>query len=251
MTTKPLEHAVTTLNKRFGLLAHKISQELGLRGNGLTLVPERWSDGRTAWRIVPGAHALWAGSGPEGEAIVRIASSPKGTYTLSWGYTEIWGPGKAKKVLFVSSRMRFFSGSTHEALSLRPLRLEWEGPEVDAQGHLGFPGDGAAHPHWQIGAPDWEEAPESALLRSRESEVINRTKELFEREKAVPPVPLAGARRWLQRLHLPARAHWIEAPCDMDDPTNVHVHPPGSLKEIDNWIISALRYTRHEFHKYA
>ena len=60
-----------------------------------------------------------------------------------------------------------------------------------------------------------------------------------------------GTIPWFHRLHLPARAMWADQLCQMPDEAGPQQHEPSSSTEVDNWLVSAIRYMRHEFSQYS
>ena len=60
-----------------------------------------------------------------------------------------------------------------------------------------------------------------------------------------------GFLSWVHRVHLPVRAMWHAQVCAMPNDAASHQHEPTTVDEVDSWILSAVRYLRHEFDTYA
>ena len=56
---------------------------------------------------------------------------------------------------------------------------------------------------------------------------------------------------WFCKLHFRAPAHWSEVVCILPDQATARRHEPEEFDQLDKWLISALRYLRHEFEIYA
>jgi hypothetical protein len=67
---------------------------------------------------------------------------------------------------------------------------------------------------------------------------------------ASQPARISATLAGFHHLHLPARAMWHEFLCVMPEYAVPQQHTPQSDTELDSWLISALRYLKHEFENY-
>lgn len=130
-----------------------------------------------------------------------------------------------------------------------------------------FPGKGAAHPHWQFDGELRLPVPGAAVVAVEQSDddIVDIT---LSDEGAVIPVDLEaeaseddilptnqteprGPLPWFHKLHLPAKALWSELICDMPDGAAPQQHEPVDTAQLESWVISALRYMKHEFSLYS
>ena len=143
------------------------------------------------------------------------------------------------------------------------FRLEWAGVKTTGSA-IAYPGIGAAHPHWQFDVDSgWlvpaamplrpfnaEEAPIEIDLEPRVEEIDLGVAAPADEGAAPSPTGISATLAGFHRLHLPARAMWHEVQCSMPEVPAPQQHTPGSEVEIDNWLVSALRYLKHEFETY-
>lgn len=128
------------------------------------------------------------------------------------------------------------------------------------RGVIGYPGSGAAHPHWQFDVdagwidpmpePDGAEQAIDIELEPRleEIDLLDEVDALVV--AAPPPRRLSATLAGFHHLHLPARTMWHELLCEMPDVATPHQHTPRHEDEVDRWVVSALRYVRSEFQGY-
>ena len=144
--------------------------------------------------------------------------------------------------------MRFVIASTAFEHSAMQLRLEWEARWENHDGRFEFPGRGAAHPHWQVDSHVLLGDRSMGAEMTINLEDAQPTEEIdLSRNSSVTSHPS----RWFHKLHLPVRAMWHERPCVMPGEVETQQHEPRGVDEIDNWVISAIRYVRHEFSTYS
>jgi hypothetical protein len=161
---------------------------------------------------------------------------------------------------FVSSNLRFVIAGVEDMPDLR-FRLEWAGAKTEG-GAITYPGVGAAHPHWQfdldsgwIGRAPMHVAALGAGQATIEVDLEPKVEEIdlsaaADVAVASPPVRISATLAGFHHLHLPARAMWHELQCVMPELAAPQQHTPQSDTEIDSWLISALRYLKHEFENY-
>ena len=242
----PLTRTDRQLRKRFRALGQKLNNELGFRDQRLVFLTRQDPRGIVAWVLRSQQSpptSSWR------EAACQIAESTRQASAVHLAYSERWAHG-GRRVGFwyESSNMRFVivSGQTHA--ELLNFRLEWAAQCKDTSGQLTFPGRGAAHPHWHIDlhkVDSNEGRKDSTILDISLTDPV----EDVDLRTRIPetPKPL----HWFHKLHLPARATWHKTPCHMPHDVAGHQHEPENVDEIDNWILSAIRYVRHEFETYS
>jgi hypothetical protein len=174
-------------------------------------------------------------------------------------YNEQWSSARLRGNLrFKSSNLKFAVAVRKDAAPPLQFRLEWAGREPGDAGALEFPGLGAAHPHWQFDADATWIADASDDGMAVDVQIPPRPEEMMElmpadQQADATSVPAKGRNPlfWFHRLHLPARAMWHEALRAIPGEPEGQQHEPIDTDEIDRWVISALRYLRHEFKLYA
>lgn len=264
-----LDRTFGQLKSRFRRLGQTLSRELRLRNEFVVQFESTDSrHGRIIWNLKRGEHTEDAESDRGRDVVICLAFSG-GETGLWFGMSEEWRRSGKEKMSFSESRLRFY---VTQGIGARPdqgtvLRLEWKDRDLTQSGKLAFPGSGAAHPHWQFDDPT-EQIAESIATElmppvETEKETIDLTEELLSEEPVEPvearsppgevPVTLPATRyQWFHKIHFAARAEWANHECDLDDEEQPqHAHSPIEIDEIDRWIISPLRYVRHEFNKYA
>jgi hypothetical protein len=155
---------------------------------------------------------------------------------------EQWGPsGKKHRLSFIQCGLKLYVGErTEEAIQC--VRLEWVAPTLDDNGVESYQGKHAGHPHWHI--------DQSALIGQedylRSLEILtaptSTTLEVFTGDTpAALSRPLLDF-SWLQSIHFPARAQWMQTKWDGQHVPGPHQCEPNDLEELTHWWEGALRY---------
>jgi hypothetical protein len=159
------------------------------------------------------------------------------------GLRESWERKDKHKIRFVECSLRLYVGSTDQEPA-HFLRLEWV-----AKDHSGFyQGKHAGHPHWHIDRLAL--AGNKALSRSLEDLTApDQPPELEEFgvltvSRALPQVDLFDC-SWVQNIHLPAHAGWMNKWNGTDIP-GPHQSEPDNFEALENWWAGSLRYFVHE-----
>lgn len=178
----------------------------------------------------------------------------RGPRRLLCSYIEGWNFAR-KRYAFDKAAMTFFlefrQGNITAAKQV--FRLEWDNWEANRA----LPGT-AAYPHWQFDR--WltaSDAEQLARLRARLAATEPPAAVVFENaeqqiQAAEPQEPERPDLGWFTRLHFPAIAPWATNPIPLDasEPAS-HRSMPCSLKELEDWTDSALRYVHSEIDAYA
>lgn len=220
------------------------------------------SVGRTiVWSIQQGINTRTAFNGRASESVIELNASLTDNH-LYVGITEEWAHG-SERLVFCEVRLRFYvAPSPATTIGLPIFRLEWA-DRKGAPGELAFPGNGAGHPHWQFRGEDLveqrgdENVSAEAIAEQLQRAAVDETDRLTG-ELSIPLSALdAPARRsiaMLGRFHFPANAGWAAAiwdPASNPEGKDLHASSPASCDELDNWIISAMRYVSNEIRNYA
>jgi hypothetical protein len=254
VVSEPFRQTDQQLTKRFNQLGQRINRELGLRQVPLRFKAFDDRTGVTVWRLEDTSDQQLLT-----DMSAQLAIAADEGAELQFYLAEHWFR-KGKSFQFRSANLRFalFTSEPH-ALPLY-FRLEWAARLPDSNGSYVFTGKGSAHPHWQFDGdlraltfdPSDSEPGEiiDIELEPKEQSVdleagVDATVTTVTTDGAIGLIP------WFHRLHLPARAMWAEQLCTMPDEASPQQHEPSNSTEIDNWIISALRYMRHEFSQYS
>ena len=242
----PLAQNERELQRRFIGLGRQLNEELSFRDRRLRFAKRQTRRNIVEWQlgqsVIPGSEAL-----PHKTACA-IANSANGDAAVHLAYSEYWmNVGKRDRLRFRSSWMRFVIASANFEHSAMQLRLEWEARWDNGEGEFEFPGRGAAHPHWQIDLntlrSDRTTNPEIAI----NLEDVQPTEEI---DLSADSNPKSHPSAWFHKLHLPVRAMWHVKPCVMPEVVEMQQHEPTGVEELDNWVMSAVRYVRHEFSIY-
>lgn len=155
---------------------------------------------------------------------------------------EQWGPsGKKHRLTFIQCGLKLYVGErTEEAIQC--VRLEWVAPTCDENGVESYQGTHAGHPHWHI--------DQSALIGQED---YLRSLEILTAPTSITPeiftgdTPAALSRplldfSWLQSIHFPARAQWMQSEWDGLEVPGPHQCEPKNLDELTHWWAGALRY---------
>lgn len=259
--TVSLVRAQRVIEGRFRLLEQKLNDELGFRDQRLRFAKLNNRSGPTIWGL-RNMNAAVAGL-PVG-SVAELAAAGNDESILYFGYNEEWQPARGREQIeFVSSNLRFVISGVEDMPDLR-FRLEWAGAKTEG-GAISYPGVGAAQPHWQLDIDaGWIDALEPELAQA---EVVTIEVELEPAVEEVnldgeagdggaEPNPLPRPRKisptlaGFHHLHLPARSMWHDMLCVMPELAGPQQHTPSTEEEIDNWVVSALRYLRSEFQNY-
>tara|TARA_R110002072_G_scaffold87288_1_gene197098 strand:+ start:385 stop:1146 length:762 start_codon:yes stop_codon:yes gene_type:complete len=251
--TQPLTRAQSTIERRLRRLEQTLNNELGFRDQRLRLRKREMRSGPTTWVLRNQSNDAAGLILPPG-SVAELALAANDESTLYFGYNEQWQPARRREQIeFVSSNLRFVIASGEAMPNLR-FRLEWTGAKTEG-GVVGYPGVGAAHPHWQfdVDAGWFEPADPAAEELEIDLEPIAEEVDLDDDEviaNALPRARISATLAGFHRLHLPARTMWHNLICAMPGAAEPQQHTPASEEEIDRWVISALRYLRSEFQNY-
>jgi hypothetical protein len=255
---RTLVRAQPKIETRLRRLEQKLNDELGFRDQRLRFTKIASRNGPTTWVVRNQTNEAAGLILPQGSA-AKLASATNDESILYFGYNEQWQPARGRnQIEFASSNLRFVISGVEAMPDLR-FRLEWAGAKTEG-GVIGYPGKGAAHPHWQFDVDagwlntsppgaDAGEPIEIDLEPEGEVEEIDLDDgEIFA--LATPRPRITATLAGFHRLHLPARTMWHELLCAMPDIATPQQHTPTSEDELDRWVISALRYMRSEFQSY-
>lgn len=159
---------------------------------------------------------------------------------------EQWEWKGKHRACFVQCGLRLYIGDRSEE-AVQFLRLEWVAPTLHS-GVQSYQGTHAGHPHWHV--------DRSALIgpeeyfRSLETLTAPAPQEAEEFSEAAT-LGSASAQplldfSWLQNIHLPARAQWMQLEWDGSQVPGPHQCEPNSLNELVHWWAGALRYVSIE-----
>ena len=251
MTGGALTETDQKLRTRFRGLGQRFNEELRFRDQRLHFLIRRDRRNVVVW-LLRSSSALNA-MAPPGTACV-ITASGNDEAVIYLAYSEHWvNAGRKEGYRFESSNLRFVVASADHMGEIVQFRLEWAARWDDGSGTLVFPGLGAAHPHWQIDLDKMhlERGVAREIAIDLAPEVSAQEIDLFAPEPGrLEFTERSPHVRWFHKLHLPARAMWHETPCAMPHQTESHQHEPSTVGQIDDWVLSAVRYLRHEFSIY-
>ena len=250
----PLSRNNHQLESRFRSLGQRFNEELRFRDQRLRFSILSYRNNFSDWILR--ASTLPDPASPPNTACA-IATSAIDHTTLYLAYSERWeNAGARAGHRFESSNLRFVIARTDSGTKVLQFRLEWAGRRKDESGSgtLVFTGKGAGHPHWQIDLKKLQEAvgPAQEIHIEIPSPITVQEIDLNKPSSGRPRLTrLRSPLSWFHKLHLPARAMWHEQPCTMPSDAESHQHEPTTLDEIDNWVLSAIRYVRYEFSTYS
>jgi hypothetical protein len=171
---------------------------------------------------------------------------PNSNQTKYWfALHERWQHKGRHRVAFVDCGLRLYIGSEDEEAH-QILRLEWTAPFLNDDGEISYRGKHAAHPHWHV--------DRSALVGPQDAlnalEVLTAPVQAplgledFEPTLVLtePPPRFVHDCSWLHKIHLPARAQWMNTEWDGSKIPGPHQCEPSSLEELERWWAGALRY---------
>ena len=160
---------------------------------------------------------------------------------------EQWQWRTKHRVCFIQCGLRLYVGDRSEGAT-QFLRLEWVAPTRDALGVLAYQGTHAGHPHWHIdrsallGQEDYLRSLELLTAPIAEPEPEEFSEFTVQRGTIEPLLDFS----WLQKMHLPARAQWMQSEWDGIEVPGPHQCEPNHLDELTHWWIGALRYVSAE-----
>jgi len=262
LMSRSLVRSQRVVESRLRILGQRFNAELGFRDQRLHFAKRSMRQGSITWVLINqnlgSTHTML----PQG-SVAELASAGSDESVLYFGYNEEWQPAQGRdQIEFTSSNLRFVISSVDDMPVLR-FRLEWAGAKT-AGSDIAYPGVGAAHPHWQFDVDSYwqvpaampvpalnvEEASFEIDLEPRVEEIDLGTSAAADALVPRSPPSITATLASFHRLHLPARAMWHELECIMPEVAAPQQHTPQSEIEIDNWLISALRYLKHEFETY-
>lgn len=187
------------------------------------------------------------------EVVLRLPIPTPDEPPLFWiGLHELWRRVSKYRVEFSDCGLRVYLGTRDEAAA-QIMRLEWVAPLADADGQLQYPGSHAGHPHWQIDRAALV-APSDALTSLKlvgSGEPEPSALETFGAEPTLTEPVRARDYWWIQRMHFPAHAGWMEHEWDGSTLPGPHQCEPLSLNALAWWWAGALRYVCAELGKYG
>jgi len=240
------------LQSRFLRLARMLNDEMGFHDQRLKFERLAFRLGVETWRLRNQFETTGDETGRRTACTLSTTDDDGADICLA--YTEQWVSARRRAGLrFKSSNLRFVVVGIDAEAPLQ-FRLEWAARHGPEAGPLAFPGHEAAHPHWQFEADsNWTiQDPETTV----EVEIAEPEEEIdlggggsanLNLAPTAPNSPL----HWFHRLHFPARAMWHERLRSIPGEPEGQQHEPHNTAEIDHWVLSAVRYIRHEFGRYA
>jgi hypothetical protein len=158
---------------------------------------------------------------------------------------EEWEWVSKHKACFRRCGLRLYLGEKDEEAT-QFLRLEWVAPTLH-EGVQSYEGAHAGHPHWHVDSAALvgpEEAFQSLeALTAPSPEKPEDFGDVVMADKVSQPLLDFS---WLQHLHLPARAQWMNKEWDGSQVPGPHQCEPNSLNELVRWWDGALRYISAE-----
>lgn len=256
--SRPLVRSEPTIERRMRRLEQTLNDELGFRDQRLRFSKTANRNGPTTWILRNPTNEAAGRILPQGSA-AELATATGDDSILYFGYNEQWQPARGRdNIEFAASNLRFVISGVESMPDLR-FRLEWAGAKTEG-GVIGYPGKGAAHPHWQFDVDaGWLDNSTLAAGAGQPIEIdLEPETEVEEIDlddgeaiaAAIPRPRITATLAGFHRLHLPARSMWHDRLCVMPELATPQQHTPTSEDEIDRWVVSALRYLRSEFQSY-
>lgn len=155
---------------------------------------------------------------------------------------EQWGWKTKHRLWFIQCGLRLYIGERSEE-AIQCVRLEWVAPTYDNNGIESYQGKHAGHPHWHV--------DRSALIGQedylRSLDILTAPASQIEPEIFDGAIPEAPSRplldfSWVQSIHFPARAEWMQSEWDGLQVPGPHQCEPNDLDELTHWWAGALRY---------
>ena len=231
-------------------LARRLNDELGFRDGRLRFATR--PTGADVFKLFLDSSVRGNLSWPAG-CVCELYLSGSYPVSMYLAYGETWARSSRTRYRFESSNLRFVIALDNDSRTL-PLRLEWTGLQDNGFGRLEFPGKGAAHPHWHIDLHElmrYELGIREVAVDVGQRDAIEKIDLYATSVEPAVSVDRTVALNWLHRVHLPARAMWHERPYVDQYDAEGHQHKPVTLDEVDNWILSAIRYLHNEFEAHA
>lgn len=156
---------------------------------------------------------------------------------------EQWKWRSKHRACFVECGLRLYMGDRSEE-AIQFLRLEWVAPISDDDGIQIYQGKHAGHPHWHVdrsalvGQEEYFRSLETLTAPAPEVEV----EEFGEADSVGATAQPLLDFSWLQKIHLPARAQWMQSEWDGNQVPGPHQCEPINLEELIHWWAGALRY---------
>lgn len=146
--SRPLVRSEPTIERRMRRLEQTLNDELGFRDQRLRFSKTANRNGPTTWILRNPTNEAAGRILPQGSA-AELATATGDDSILYFGYNEQWQPARGRdNIEFAASNLRFVISGVESMPDLR-FRLEWAGAKTEG-GVIGYPGKGAAHPHWQF-----------------------------------------------------------------------------------------------------
>jgi hypothetical protein len=159
---------------------------------------------------------------------------------------EQWEWKSKHRACFVQCGLRLYMGDRSEE-AVQFLRLEWVAPTLHG-GVQTYQGTHAGHPHWHV--------DRSALIGPEEyfHSLDTLTAPAPQEAEEFGEAATSGSAMaqplldfsWLQNIHLPARAQWMQLEWNGSQVPGPHQCEPNSLNELVHWWSGALRYVSTE-----
>lgn len=193
--------------------------------------------------------------------VVKLLSASKTHpgFWLSW--TQLWTDAGKLGFAYHTTGLTVYSETGSRRTQL--FRAEWAGVREMRDGEPIYEAQGAGHPHWQFDAP-------VAFARLQE-EIAKRMRFEAQVREEDPPVeefndgvrspefaPLgqnigvlftAAELRWT-RMHFASLATWAPHPWNGHTSSTIqHARGPASTQELQNWVLSSIRYILRELQR--
>ena len=161
------------------------------------------------------------------------------------GLHEAWQPLRSKhKIRFSHCSLRLYVGGADREPA-HFLRLEWVAPDESGS----YQGKHAGHPHWHV---DRVVLAGSKILGNSIDDPVPEMEasvvEEFGPLTASEPPEESDSEvdcSWIQKIHLPAQAGWINKWDGVEIP-GPHQSEPDNFEALENWWTGSLRYFVHE-----
>jgi hypothetical protein len=173
---------------------------------------------------------------------------PSGDQPRYWvALHERWSWKGKHKISFRDCGLRLYIAEEGEE-AVQLLRLEWVAPSLDLDGVLIYPARHAGHPHWQIdrsaltGPEDYLRSLEALTAPALAPQLGSEEFSEATIPDAPQRLPLVHDCSFLQDMHFPAQAQWMNLEWDGRKIPAPHQCEPTNLEELNRWWAGALRY---------
>ena len=159
---------------------------------------------------------------------------------------EQWVGTRKHRARFVQCGLRLYMGERNED-AIQFLRLEWVAPTLH-DGVQSYQGAHAGHPHWHVDRSVLIGPGEYFRSLETLTAPVHQEAEDFGEASALDSAamePLLDF-SWLQKIHLPARAQWMQLEWDGSQVPGPHQCEPNSLDELARWWAGSLKYVSIE-----